>query len=132
MGPDRKRTEVAHPQRRRVQAGTGDGQVSQPGEVFENRDTGAEQDRVGRALPAALRVIDVDAVDADEAGADLDKQLGGPLRHERRGLPVHLGAPVPVSTGVEQHGGPGRVETREGRRIDAALVAVGEAHHDDG
>lgn len=79
-----------------MQPGTGDGQVSQVGEVFEHGDTGVEQDRVGRPLPAAVRVVDVDAVDADQAGAGVDDQLGGRFGEERGPVPVRLGAPAEV------------------------------------
>jgi hypothetical protein len=39
--------------------------------VLNDQDARPEQKRMRRAMPAALQIIDVDRVDADEAGAVL-------------------------------------------------------------
>src|SRR5438105_6709965 len=78
------------------------GKRSEIRHVFDDRDAGAEQDRV-RGAAAILVVIDVERIDPDERRARLREILSSVFREEGMlAAGVSVGAPVGVPAGMDE------------------------------
>jgi hypothetical protein len=79
---DRERSHSPHFDRDGKEAEVAAAKVRQAAKVFDDGNARSEEPRMDRPAPRCRRrrVIDVDTVDSDQHGAQLDKQLGGALR----------------------------------------------------
>ena len=94
--------------------------------MLDDVDASGEKAGVGRAFAAALGVVDIEAVDADEGDA-LRNEVVHPIRRQKWRT-RHIGrlAEVAVPTGVQQHRLARDVTVPEHRRRDAPLERVVE------
>ena len=100
--------------------------------MFDDRDAGAEQDRVGGA-GAVLVVVDVQRIDAHQHRAAPGEILGSVFREEGMlAARVCLRTPVLVPAGVHEDGLPFYVAAREACGIDRTLRSDIRAHDNTG
>lgn len=70
---DRERPEASEARRSCGEAGPGPWQLIEPGEMLDDRNVGAEEDRMCRPPAAAITadVVDIHRVDSDQGGATI-------------------------------------------------------------
>jgi hypothetical protein len=98
--------------------------------VLDDRDARPEQDRVRRALAAALQVIEVDRVDADQAGAVLGQPASARFGQVGGFGGVVGAAPGSIASGVQQDRPPRHVQRGQRAGIDGAGAGAGDASQD--
>ena len=93
-------------------------------EVLDDGDAGSQQDCVGRSLPSS-RVIDVDRVNPDQGGAEVDERAcTGFGEVGMDGITVPVGAPVPIPTSPQQHCCSFDLHVGERAGTDGSVAAV--------